>query len=325
MKPIRIQSNQPDNFLRVSYTPIDLCNFRCRYCTPDLYAGNSPRPDNLELIIDNFNHLFDYYIANGKTKFELQILGGEPTIWSKLETFINGIKQKHDIIVSIQSNGSRTIRWWEENAKLFDRVYLTAHHKEIDIDHLMSVADLLYDNNVLVDTIVCMDPYAWDKCKSLVEHLKTSKRTWYIGTQKIEEANKVNVYTDEQLKYLSNSLKRIPNLWYAFKMKNRTFSHSSKIYFDNNKSKRVQHNDVAINQWNYFYNWKCNIGIDSIHITTLGKLQGSCGEKLYNLSEFYNIYDADFIEKFNPGFVPTTCRQLGCYCVPETLLTKSKT
>jgi hypothetical protein len=48
-------------------------------------------------------------------------------------------------------------------------------------------------------------------------------------------------------------------------------------------------------------------------------MRGGCGETLYNLDYHFNIYDDDFLEKFNLKIVPTICKKTGvCDCQPET-------
>lgn len=325
MKPIAIQSNQPKNFVKIGYSPTDVCNYKCRYCFPGSNDGLYRWPSNYKLIVDNFKHLFDFYKKNGKDRIELQILGGEPTLWPELSNFIDELKSTHDFVATIQSNGSRTLRWWEENGSAFNRVNLTAHYKEIDLKHFTEVADTLYDIGVYVDVSVCMDPLAWEQCLNMISYFKNnSKRKWYIGTQKIEEVGGVNLYTDEQLEYLSNSIKRYPAIFYAFAMRKNFNINRSKIIFDDKSTKTVKHNQVQINNWNNFYGWDCNVGIDMLYINPIGQMSGSCGHSIYGMDTKFNIYDQDFVETFNPELKTTKCKYLGCYCTPETLMTKSK-
>jgi organic radical activating enzyme len=324
MKPIAIQSNHPNNFVKIGYSPTDVCNYKCRYCFPGSNAGLHRWPTDYNQIVDNFSHLFEFYKSNGKDKIELQILGGEPTLWPELANFIKDLKSRHSFIATVQTNGSRTIRWWQEQTGSFDRVNLSAHHKEIDLAHFTLVADSLYTAGVYVDVSVCMDPLAWNQCISMIDYFKThSKNKWYIGTQKIEEANGENLYTVEQLEFLSKSIKRYPNIFYAFAMRNNFNINRSQIIFDNGKRKTIKHNQVQINNWNHFYNWNCNVGVDMLYINPIGDLSGSCGNSVYGVSDKFNIYDNNFTTNFNPELKPTRCKLLGCYCTPETLMTKS--
>jgi organic radical activating enzyme len=324
MKPIAIKSNQPKNFVKISYGVTDRCNYKCRYCFPESNAGRYSWPTDLDLVVDNFSHLMEYYQRQGKDRIELQILGGEPTVWPELAVFIGKLKTRHDFIATIQSNGSRTQRWWIENAASLDKVNLSAHHQQIDLPHFTAVADILYSDGVYVDVSVCMDPLAWDSCLNMIQYfIKHSRYRWYIGTQKIEENDGANLYNTEQLQYLANSIKRYPNILYAIGQRNKFNINRSKIYFDDGSHQKVKHNQVQINGWNHFNNWECNVGIDMLYIDPQGRMSGSCGQSLYGLENKFNIYDQDFKQKFNPEFRTTICQQSGCYCTPETLLTKT--
>jgi len=323
MKPIKIISNQKKNHIKISYSPTDVCNYTCNYCFPGSNAGKYPYPKNLNLIVDNFSHLFDYYKHNGYETIELQILGGEPTLWPELDEFIIRLKNKHNFIASVQSNGSRTIRWWQEKAQVFNKVTLTAHHKETNLAQFVTIADTLFDTDVYVEVSVCMDSTDWDKCVNMVEYFKrVGRNKWYIGTQKLEGSIGTN-YTQDQLDYLSHSTKRNPSLFYAFRMRKNFSINRSKVIFDNGSTQTVRHNQVQINDWNHFFNWQCHVGLEMFYINPNGKLTGSCGSNIYGLDDTFNIYDIDFKEKFNPELKTTRCPYLGCYCTPETRMTKS--
>jgi hypothetical protein len=59
-----------------------------------------------------------------------------------------------------------------------------------------------------------------------------------------------------------------------------------------------------------------------VFIDLNGNITGSCQQKIYNKNEYYNIYDIDFTDNFNAVIAPVTCKQLGCYCVPEINMAK---
>jgi len=144
-----------------------------------------------------------------------------------------------------------------------------------------------------------------------------------VGTQKLEGVIGTD-YTSGQLEYLSHSTKRDPSFFYAFRMRKNFSINRSKVIFDDGSTQTVKHNQVQINNWNEFYNWDCHVGLEMFYINPNGKMTGSCGSNLYGLDYTYNIYDTDFAEKFNPELKTTQCPYLGCYCTPETRMTKSR-
>jgi organic radical activating enzyme len=266
--------------------------------------------------------LLDYYKTYlNKTKFEIHVIGGEPTLWSKFEIFAKHFKEHYNCLISISSNGSRTIRWWEENGRYFDEVMLSCHHQQVDVDHLINVANVLYKKNVWTTAMVLMDSHEWDKCESMVNQLKKSSIGWPVNA--LDVRHDTIKYTDKQTKYLLSELKKIPNLIYYFK--NKKFSDKKPtVYFDDGSKKKVPETWLTINKKNNFYGWKCNVGIDTIYINKDGYVTGACNENLYNLDYKFNLLDNDFNKKFKPILLPTICYKLSCDCQPESNCRKEK-
>lgn len=320
MTPVEIISI-PGPVFRISHVIFNSCNYTCDYCFPGCNSGTMPYFKNYKLMVKNINHIFNQYRKHtNKTLFDINITGGEPTLWPDLQEYCKEIKKEHNVMISLQSNGSRTLRWWEENAHLFSKILLSYHHKEADIDHFISVADMCYEKNSFVVVTVCMDPGNWGKCINIVEYLKSnSKHKWYIRLQKLEGNFH---YTADQILYLKKPVKRFPNLIYAFRHRHKFYNKESKVKFNNGKIVKMNQHDISLNHWNQFENWECNIGVDSLAIGPDGVIGGSCGQKLYNESDYYNLYDEDFEIKFNPVIQPSICRIPRCLCVPEINLSK---
>jgi GTP 3',8-cyclase len=86
-------------YLRLSVT--ELCNFRCNYCLPDGYCGDS-KPDNLSL--DEIHALVSAFAANGTRK--IRITGGEPSLRKDLADIISLCKSVEGIeTVALTTNG----------------------------------------------------------------------------------------------------------------------------------------------------------------------------------------------------------------------------
>jgi len=327
-KPIELITNYKD-ILRVCYMVSNVCNYTCNYCFDGSHEGTYKFRKDWQVVAKNFNHLFDYYVDHtNKRKFDIQLIGGEPTMWSNLPEFCSAIREKHNVSIMIVSNGSRTLRWWKDNGHLFDHVQLSCHHKEVDVDHFIEVADTLYDLNVVVTALVLMDPYEWDKCVNLVEKLKTSKRRWAINLQALESNSSYKIsYTKEQADWLEkNTRVRYGNPFYLMRnmFKAYMYQKEPKAVFPNGTKKRLTNHAITLNGWNHFNGWECNLGVDSIFIPLDGSITGTCLQKLYNKDFYYNIYDEDFAKNFTPEIKPVICRQLGCYCVSEINLQKKK-
>lgn len=318
MKPIEIISN-PKNVFRISHVISNVCNYKCYYCFPNCNTGTHKYFNDYKLVVKNLRHIFDYYQKNtDKNKFDINITGGEPTVWPDLHNYCKEIQQHHDVMTSIQSNGSRTLRWWKENAKIFSKVLLSYHHKEADLKHFTEVANICYEEGTFVVVTVCMDPLNWDQCLAAIDYFKSNSRNrWYIRLQHLEGNN--IVYTDEQKKFLLKTVQRIPNLIYAFSHRKKFYDKESRIKFDNGSIKKAEQHEITINEWNHFLGWECNLGVDSFQINYDGSISGGCGQSLFNYS---NIYDENFTKVFSPEIKPVVCNIDTCGCVPEINLSK---
>lgn len=319
--PVRVESNKPENLLRIELFLSNLCNYKCWYCFPGSNEGTHKWPD-VELVCKNLSHLLDYYKTNlNKTKFQIHVIGGEPTLWSKFGIFVKYFKENYDCIITIASNGSRTIRWWEEYGHNFDEVLLSCHHEQVDTDHYINVANALYKKNVWTTAAVLMDPFAWDKCVALVETLKKASKGWSITT--IEVYHPTITYTADQKKYLMKNLKKLPNIFYY--LKNKKLNHSKPtVHFEDGSKKKVGPSWISVNGLNKFYGWKCNVGIDTLYINKTGEVSGACAVNLYDLDFKYNLFDIEFATRFQPTLIPTTCNQMTCNCQPEINCRKEK-
>jgi organic radical activating enzyme len=321
-KIVRVKSNLPEDVIRIELFLSNLCNYDCWYCFPGSHEGDRPWP-KMHDFIDNFDHLINYYKQHlNKKRIHIHIIGGEPTLWKEFGEFVKHLKEKHDCAISISTNGSRTLRWWDEYGGYIDHVMISCHHEKVDVDHVINVADLLYNKNITVNATVLMDPNAWDTCLGIINQLKTSKKRWAITA--LEIFHDTIFYTAEQKKFISNCNIRLPNLFYFFRF-NKIIRKNPTVYFEDGTYKKVTPNWISLNNANNFYGWDCNIGLDTLLIGKTGDLQGACGEKLYNLDFKYNIYDTQFKNNFNPEFKPTTCYSMSCLCQPEINCNKEKT
>lgn len=318
-----IESMMPPELLRVELFLSDYCNYKCWYCTPEFWGKTQDWP-TLDELKENFFHLLNHYIKFGKSKFLIHIGGGEPTIWPDLIPFIRFVKENFDCIISVTSNCSRSVKWWQENSKNFDHVHMSVHFEKADPMHLREVGDILYENNCGLYSSVLMDPMNWNRCIEIVEILKTSKYKWSITATQIVHDNAK--YDEDQQSFLKHKTIRNPNVFKSIfvQRKKSPKYEKPKITFADGSVKRVKEHWLNLNGYNNFQGWLCNIGIDTIFIDKKGNIRGSCGSKIYGIDSYYNIYDTDFRKKFNPILTPVICKIERCVCQPEINCNKTK-
>jgi len=320
---VSIVSTQPKDHLNIGWATSNICNFKCRYCFPGSNEGDAPNPKNVDLIVNNITHLINHYRTTlDKKFFHLTVLGGEPTVWKDFGNFLEKIKLVDGVYVSILSNGSRTLRWWREYGDLIDNLTLSLHASQADIDHSVQVADIMYSKGKKVTVQVLMDTDCWDLCVKAIDYMKANSRyPWMIETKPVVHST-VN-YTPEQTKYLTSSLKRYPtfpwllkNIRYLFNGHIRLYR-SRALYSDGSTALAKPSTYILSGNIN-FNGWSCDIGIESILVDQWGKINGSCGQQLFDA----NILDKDFAVKFNPNLGPVVCTMPSCICLPATHASK---
>lgn len=333
MKPIKIKSTQKSNILEITWDVTNSCNFHCRYCFPGANAGTFKVNQDLTLLADNFHHFANQYKSKlGRDKIKLKFGGGEPTLWKDFGDFLVKLKQQNkNLYLSVISNGSRTLRWWKEYGHLIDNANLSFHIAEANLDHHIAVADTLMGLGKKVTVLVLMDPTRWDECVSAVEYMKSnSKYRFFIEVKTIVDVPGVNIeYTEEQRKYLIKEIKQMPNLLWFIKNVNLIYDglirkYSSHAILENGKKLKATSAGYVSRGWNKFTGWSCDIGLDTVYIKWTGEIQGSCGQKIFNLDKSFNILDRDFIEKFDPKMISSICQIDRCDCQPETHVSKYK-
>jgi hypothetical protein len=333
MKPVAIINKTQEDFLNLEYSFTNVCNYSCNYCWPYAHSGTSRWPD-YDKVCKSFDHIISVYKYDiGKKKIRLHFQGGEPTLWPKLGEFAKFIYEKHGCRITMSTNGSRTLRWWEEYSDYFDDVMISVHHEFCDIEHIKAVADLIYNkNNTMVSAAVMMDPKSWDKCKNILDNLIAHPIPWLVKSWMLVDENDhivKDTYSKEDLEFLEDKIKRIPPSDYIEKMKSlgaiqldRTEAYT---YFDDGTRQQFKTFDIMSNRMNNFYGWTCNLVTDRLVVQADGEIYGSCGQRtLFDIGTL-NIFDDNFIEKFTKDIIkPVTCEQLICSCNSDVKLTKYK-
>jgi hypothetical protein len=327
--PIKIVSTQAQDLLQIRFYPTDICNFACSYCFPGSGNINKYRyPKNIDTVIKNFRALFDRYTEKlNKTKFHLIIIGGgEPTMWPHIEQFCKELRESHNVFITVCSNGSRTVRWWDDNSAHFDSIILSCHHEFVDLDHYIEVADLMFSKDIKVNGLMLMDAPYWDKCVSYVDRMKQSKYPWFIEVKAVVDApgHGMDVYTKEQLDYLSVGLKRMPDSNWLLKRFNELRPFESIVLFNDDTALPARPGDIIVNEWNKFQGWRCNVALETLLISYDGSVKGSCQEPVF-AGQNFNIFGETFSDEFNLNvdLKPIRCPKSHCPCQPETHVTKS--
>jgi organic radical activating enzyme len=315
MKVIKIE-NSNSATLDVEFVLGNVCNYKCHYCFPGCHEGTHRWPDHQQ-IIENIKTLFAFYKNQGKQNIDLKIIGGEPTLWPHLETFINEIKKDIDVFVRISTNASRTLVYWKDKSDLFDEITISVHNEFVDLDHVIAVADYIHQrqrSNLYV--FVLMDPLHWDRSVECMNYLATGNRGWGLSAQPVLFDSETR-YNQEQFQYMKYTTRRYGSNPIPDK------TQSIKMILENGAAEPYDYKKIVLNKANQFLGFDCNLGVDRIYINIDGEIKGACGETLFNKT--LNIKDQDFTNKLHKvnQLSPVTCSQQICGCAAEIKLTKA--
>ena len=142
-RPSLIRHSNPEhaNVVLVDWMLGNSCNFACSYCPSSLHDG-SVRWQRPEAVKAFYDKLHAHYVAGLGRRVWLQFTGGEPTLYPGLMGILAAAHER-GFAVSLISNGSRTLRFWERVADRLCAVILTYHDEFVDHDAFVAVCQLL--------------------------------------------------------------------------------------------------------------------------------------------------------------------------------------
>lgn len=329
---IKVTNEDYDEYMTIDIMLSNICNFSCHYCHPGANDGDQKFPQDYELFKTNFDYLLDVYRDRGKKQFRIELTGGEPSLWPYIGDFAQHIKRHGDVIVVLVTNGSRTMRWWKQNAHYFDEIHYSLHCPQGDPYHAIEVADYIWNNtqnHVAIN--VCLDPIQWEESKKNLDIVVAHETPWLVKAWiLIKNAHYMEDYTEEQIKYFREKVKKRPPQEYIDRIQQQGIipKHKSKaiLHLEDGTILDYDSYELRKNANLDFRGYECDIGLDRINII-FGNLTNSCGiTKMYQLDEKINLHDKNFKHKFNNSIVrPVICDVKRCgSCTKDLKVPKRK-
>jgi organic radical activating enzyme len=330
-KPIEIINNDYSDYLHLEYSLTNVCNYKCWYCGPELNSGTIRFPENFDLLVKNLDHVLSVYREHhGKKRIRINLIGGEPTLWPKISDFAKHYYEQ-DVKITMATNGSRTARWFRENANFFDDIHVSIHHEFCDPDHIIEIMDVMYnETDVLGNASILMDVNHWDKCVAIVDKLVAHPTPWVFKIKPIFVNGQMDQYTQEQLDYIRTKLRKQPPQEYIDKQiafgRIPVNKPNIQVKFDDGTTDGYKTFDLFENDWYHFTGWRCNVGVDRLGINGKHDIVGFCGQdNIYGLASPLSMFDPELPSKFTPDLVrPTICEQVSCTCPSDTKVSKIK-
>lgn len=280
-----------------------VCNYSCSYCSPSLHDGK------YKFIDIKLAKKFLLQLVKEKAEKDLIFIisGGEPTLWSDLPEFMSTAKENNAEIHLI-TNGSRSVEWWDRNAKNVDLAVISFHWEFGNPDHIIDICKIVRaKHKTRLKINILLMPEKIDESYELAERLEKNIPGILIELRPIRQNHGMYLipYTNEQLERLRN--------------KNR-FGH----FFGNYKYQTIYTNkgelfeaDLAIlNKENCWKGWKCCIGLESLKIMPDGNIyRGTCqtGGVIGNVSGEIELPTE-----------PIICDRDFCSCVTDIRTRKEK-
>ena len=100
------------------------CNFACSYCVDYLHDYTSAH-----VPLENMKRLVDVVYEKHQDNVFWSLTGGEPTIHPKFLDLCRYIKDKGSKMISVTTNGSRTLAYHKELFELVDGITLSFHYE----------------------------------------------------------------------------------------------------------------------------------------------------------------------------------------------------
>lgn len=315
MIPIKIY-NDVNRFV-IDWTLNSLCTYHCSYCPELLHRGVNVLKNKLEdpQIIKDFLVKLSEQLENRSVHIFLN--GGEPTISPSLETIIDFCNEKNWCLY-VNTNGSRSLDWWQDYAKKIYKVTISYHPESVDDAIFEKVEYIGTQTNVGVFTL--MYPPFWDKSQAAFERFKTFKDITLepsrVFKRESHESDASYEYTKEQLEWLeSNSGLGIKGK--GFPPPANNYYGNNSIEFDNGHVENMDEVECVNNLKNMFTGWECSMGINHISIGPYGNIRKSaCSQasKIGNIIDFQGL----------PVFLPEVCKVKYCTCTSDVLIPKIK-
>ena len=306
--------------LRINWHLGNTCTFKCSYCDPLCHDGSIPWSD-LDRSKELVDTILDVYSKRfNKEIFMFELTGGEPTVYPHIDEFSKFLKQR-GIFVSLCTNGSRSLRWWDEFGENFTSITNSYHPEFTDVEHLTKVCNLLRSKKVDAHSLVLLDPNNFDKVKNDIEYMRENG-TFGVFVRKVYKRNEGSMdsrdYTEEQLDYLEKNNYIAPKVDVEPK---RELVYSISWMKEDNSLEETNENFIIGTPKNNFKDWKCFGGIDTLSFDMRGYIYPAyCStgtDKIIGNWRTDNIKDIKWPEN------PMTCNSK-CTCVHDVKSRKIK-
>jgi MoaA/NifB/PqqE/SkfB family radical SAM enzyme len=312
-KYIRLEHSKEDHndWFVVNWCLGNTCNYECSYCPSALHDGSLKWPE--PNVIKNFiARIKDHYFHKN---IYFEFTGGEVTLYRH---FIEICQYCTDLGIKVGfiSNGSRTIRWWEENKQFFDHVCLSYHPEHADDKHFIEVVKTI-NNDVRTHVNIMMSPEKFDSCYAVANKVKNlGNISMALQPLIVDFGDQLYEYNDFQKKIFDKQHELISKHIKFTKTFDYYRGAMKVVYPDGTSQVSSAHRFIGLkaNDWS---GWNCYAGVEQLIVDMDGSIyRGWCKEG--------NIIGKIDDTEINLPIEPIVCTKTMCHCNFDIMSTKEK-
>ena len=318
--PIHVKRSVPQPFKVINWKLHNVCNYSCSFCGKGNNSGNERW-----LSLEKYKSIVDKIAeACAGTPFYIVYTGGEPTLYPDLIELLQYSKNKGAWNILI-SNGSRTMRWWTEFAKIDNiliQLILTYHTEQTD--NYNNIADIMNLFLNFETETVCEVTHTKDNIPQAITAfnylINNTGGIINIKAMNINEYDIYDLYSAEELSIIKHASYK-PGILSTIKTKSTIPNNlwlGGKLLVTNNLGITEHMNvpQLMKNKWNKFLGWECEVGKDFLDINFQTINRSVCGVT----GPIGHVDDL----KYNFSNTSVICNKVTCGCFHDILTTKTK-
>lgn len=308
------------SYFTVDWMLHDRCTYDCSYCPPANKSGTDSWL-NLDKL-DEFCDRLEKHVRSIDPSLKMHCLftGGEPTVWKDFGELVTRLNHR-GWALTVNSNGSRSERWWEENAHNFTNIILSYHTESVDDEEFIRKVKIAEKAAITsINIMLNSNPAYFDKAVEFGKRIRNE--TTYVSATHykiqhnfgLQEIN-VPLYTKAQKEIISTLIDVHPDITQTYK---REFIQNFYVETDTNEKYRCNGAGLLSDNKANFKDWSCYAGVDGIFVDAKGNIhRGTCRVGL----PMGNILEPEEIEWVTQ---PVRCPLTWCGCVTDILTRKDK-
>lgn len=318
--PVKVQTFEDFPYRLIEWKLHDKCNYNCFFCGDENKLGKVGWHD-----LETNKKLVDSIAKSTDSKpLWIQFTGGEPTLYPKFLELLEYVRSKQ-VLVSVISNGSRTLRYWKElrDKKVLDVLTITFHSQQkADYKHIAEIANLFLNEETIVLIAVTYVKDSVDYAIEGIEYLKEntgcfiSTNAMDIVPYKIDE----NTIGKEKFDLIVNHY----NVSFGKRLNEKTRSTIDVNILPWKVNAQLTYEDGTVEEKNVmhlmklgennFKGYECYAGIDTMNIEYGFKFRGGCKRDK-------TAFDPENLTFFDKPFI---CDVDSCFCHMDMITTKIK-